>query len=116
MSTVNSEFSGFVAVVHLPLPLSCSGKTPLTTPLLASLDSLESWGSSTRFCKKAKELCLPGPFHPATQPITPTGGGISKGEKSIRKDNEQHVPLVEVFFTRSVLHQMGNNRIIAASQ
>lgn len=64
----------------LPIPLSSSGTTPLTTLLLASLDSPGSWMSSSRFCKKARELCRPGPLRPAMQPNTPTGGWGSGGE------------------------------------
>lgn len=70
------------------VPLSSRGRTPLTTPLLSSIDSQGSWRSSSRFCKKARELCLPGPFRPETQPNTPTGGGGSGGEDArIREDS-----------------------------
>lgn len=59
-------------IISLCVPLSSRGRMPLTVPLLASL----------RSCRKAKEHCFPGPFHPATQPNTPTGRVGSKEENT----------------------------------
>lgn len=46
------------------IPLSSRGRMPRTTPLLARLVSDGSC-PLCRWCKKAKELCLPTPFLPA---------------------------------------------------